>query len=495
MSFSRGIGTALGALAWALAAASSAGGAVVLEGRMLDGQASSRVVLEKFRNQNEDVEALKVPWADKDVTVLLVNTAQPRGAAGEEKRWSVRTGAGGEFRVDTGLEAVPEGSYFVAQSSEGKPRYSPFFKPGLPEARSISLYPLTESTEDIFIPSFSIVHDFADLMPGTGPEAMKPSQYKGVRVRVALQIWNRGGEMYVGRRDGSPHRSVWKVPLPEGARLVLNQGPDPGTPGFTLSEDGRWLVLDSPIPGLSDIKRFGNYEAHFVVPASQTLVFSYPIALPVEGTRFAVWCVHEEMSLRSPGFLDPDSKTYPDPLGGGGTAKFDVIGAKKNFSPGESATIVLGVDNVPLGQVSAHAAKWVGGFILLLAVAALAGLAVGRKGPAPDTLFAGVKGEEILDRIADLDARHARKAIREKDYVRYREALFALAAEELGDEVGAARAGGPGAAAGLPPAARDILRRIDELDRNGAGDPARIAERAHLLEALAKALPRERPRG
>jgi hypothetical protein len=176
--------------------------------------------------------------------------------------------------------------------------------------------------------------------------------------------------------------------------------------------------------------------------------------------------------------------------------KFDVIGAKKNFSPGEQAVVVLTVDNVPLGQVSMNAVKWVGGFILLLAVGALAGLALGRKGPSPEALFAGVKGEEVLDRIADLDARYARKAIGEKDYLRYREALVALAAEELGEEAGpVARAGEPGGAGRIPAAARDILRRIDELDRNGGSDPARIAERAHLLEALAKALPRERPRG
>ena len=490
MRFSRRAAAMALALAWVLAAGSSAGGAVVLEGRILDGESSSRIVLEKFRTQGEDLDALKVPWADKDVTILLVKTTGPRNT---DARWSVRTGPGGEFRVDTGLDAVPEGAYFVATSSEDTPRYSPFFRPGLPEARSVNLYPLTESTDDLFITSLSIVYDFADLAPGTGAAAQKPPQYQGIRVRVALQIWNRGGAMFVGRKDGSPQRSVWKIPLPEGARLVLNQGPDPGTPGFTQSEDGRWLILDSPIPGLSDFKRFGNYEAHFVAPASQAFVHSYPIALPVEGTRFAVWCVHDEMSARSPGFFDKDSKTYPDPLGGSSTAKFDVIGAKKNFAPGESATIVLEVDNVPLGQISTNAVKWVGGFILLLALVALAGLALGRKGPAPEALFAGAKGEEILDRIADLDARYARKAIREKDYIRYREALMALAAEELGEDIGPSPR--PGGVAGLPAAARDILRRIDELDRNGASDPVRIAERAHLLEALAKALPRERPRG
>jgi hypothetical protein len=42
---------------------------------------------------------------------------------------------------------------------------------------------------------------------------------------------------------------------------------------------------------------------------------------------------------------------------------------------------------------------------------------------------------------------------------------------------------------------REILARIDEIDQNGAADPSRIAERAHLLEALAKALPREAPKG
>jgi len=50
-------------------------------------------------------------------------------------------------------------------------------------------------------------------------------------------------------------------------------------------------------------------------------------------------------------------------------------------------------------------------------------------------------------------------------------------------------------AAHLPPGARKILQRIDEIEKSGGMDPALIAERAHLLEALAKALPREASRG
>lgn len=45
--------------------------------------------------------------------------------------------------------------------------------------------------------------------------------------------------------------------------------------------------------------------------------------------------------------------------------------------------------------------------------------------------------------------------------------------------------------AALPQAAREILRRLDEIDSRGPSGIETVAERAHLLEALAKAIPRE----
>ena len=115
-------------------------------------------------------------------------------------------------------------------------------------------------------------------------------------------------------------------------------------------------------------------------------------------------------------------------------------------------------------------------------------------------LFGDLSGEEVLDRIVDLDRRFEARKIREADYRRYREALVELAAEEI---VGAEPASGEErvspesdrttalTAAVLPKEARAILRRLDELEEKSASDPQVITERAHLLEALAKTLPRE----
>ena len=82
--------------------------------------------------------------------------------------------------------------------------------------------------------------------------------------------------------------------------------------------------------------------------------------------------------------------------------------------------------------------------------------------------------------------------VKEKEYRHYREALVNLAAEEMSDDGGEKQAPATtGHVAVLSPEARDLVRRIDELDAKSRSDANAIAERAHLLEALAKALPRE----
>jgi hypothetical protein len=107
-------------------------------------------------------------------------------------------------------------------------------------------------------------------------------------------------------------------------------------------------------------------------------------------------------------------------------------------------------------------------------------------------LLEGLSGEEVLDRIAQLDARFAAGKIKERDYRKLREPLIELAAEEL-SQPSAAGPAGDGALA-INAAARDILRRLDDMDRAGVPDASQIAQRALLLEALAKSLPREHPR-
>ena len=124
----------------------------------------------------------------------------------------------------------------------------------------------------------------------------------------------------------------------------------------------------------------------------------------------------------------------------------------------------------------------------MVVLAVLLGLSLGPRGPSPDALLESLSGEQILDRIAELDARFERKEIGQEEYRRYREPLVELALEEIGEEGQKEAALRP---ALLPSSAREILRRIGEMEQNGTASPERISERAHLLEALAKELLRE----
>ena len=87
-----------------------------------------------------------------------------------------------------------------------------------------------------------------------------------------------------------------------------------------------------------------------------------------------------------------------------------------------------------------------------------------------------------------------RKKIKEADYRSERDALMKLVAEEFGG-VDAAPASSKATAvfsAGiLSVEVRDLLRQADELEEKAKSDTGAVAQRAHVLEALAKALPRE----
>jgi hypothetical protein len=475
--------------------------AVVLQARAFDGEATARAILENFQRESRpQIEGLRVPWT-KPLTVSLIETGERRGATeggSAGRSWTVTPAEGGAFTLDTGLDALAGTAYFVASAPGpgGRTLYSPFFRPGADLV--VNLYPITEDSARVS----GTLHVAYDLITeqGSGKDD-KDRKAEGIRIRAGLNLRNDGADMYVGRRAGSSWREVWRLPFPRDAKLVLNKGPDGEMPGWTVSGDGRWLILDSPVPGLSELNTAGfTWQAEFVVPPRQNLFQEYPVSLPLEPNRFVLWWEAEVIEVAGPDFAPPAPRTYPDPFTSDDRRKYEATGGKGPFPAGRTAGVVVTVDNVPLNQVSRQAVKWVGGFILAVVLSILLGLACGRKRPAPDVLFAGLSGEEVLDRIADLDRRFDRREIREDDYRRHREVLVELAAEELGTgEEGVAARPKAGDTTvlgrGLAPHVQDILRRIDEIERNGAVDPARIAERAHLLEALAKALPREAPRG
>jgi hypothetical protein len=162
--------------------------------------------------------------------------------------------------------------------------------------------------------------------------------------------------------------------------------------------------------------------------------------------------------------------------------QFEIIFSNEGIQGGETLRLALTVDNAAVGQVSERAVKLVGGFLLLLLLAAIVGIVFGPRSRPGDVAAEEEGIEEILDRIADLDRRLKGGRMKEAEHRKLRGPLVELALGKLPREAPAAAAPG-----GLPAAVTQILARIDALDPQ---DPAAIAERAHLLEALARTLPR-----
>ncbi|HVR75303.1 MAG TPA: hypothetical protein VMT52_13280 [Planctomycetota bacterium] len=464
------VGAALGLL---LVLAAPARGATI-RGRAIDGEESSRGIVEALRAGHRFDPALKLPFAEKQITIDLISL--DGGSGTPSKSWSAVTDASGAFVVETGNDIIPPGSPLVARAAAGDSQlFSAYFFPGEAPAE-VHLFPTTESMASLT----------ADLTVAYDVDRSEGTEH-AIRVRVRLHVLNRGNDMYVGRKGASGSwREIWRIPLPPEAKITLSSGPFPGVPGWSLSADGAWAILDTPIPGVSDFEHQGPWDIHYLLPARQRLVQTYPVALPMEPQRVSFWCVPKDMALESAKLKDTSTKEE-DPLTGE-KRSFENIFSSATLTPGEKLSVLLTVDNVAVGQmVSRKGLFWVGGFVLVVVISILLGLSLGSRGKPLDQILEELSGEEVLDRIADLDRRHARGEIPEREYRSLRAPLVDLAAEELSVPAGAVGPSSPG----LPPGAREILRRIDEIDQDKAAGPALAMERAHLLEALARALPRE----
>jgi len=423
----------------------------------------------------------KIPLQQKDLTIVLLESGSksllPPGIKGT---WNVTTDAKGAFEVaidPTDLPQGPEPPLFVARSGTGDRSLYSAYLLATDAPQDVHLYPLTESDSTIRAEQ-RIVYDIHEA-----------DDVRSLRVRVRLSLRNIGGAMYVGKKAQSSHREVWRIPLPADAKILLNTSPYPGLPGWILSADARWLIVDTPIPGFPDLERQWDkhWEVEYLLPPRQRLVQVYPLPVRFEKEMFTVWCIHEDMSISSPALPSVDPSANRDPLTGASGA-FDVAFSKEGINAGGGIPLNLTIDNAAIGQaISLRALWWVGGFVLVVLIALTLGLALGPKGPPPQALFESLGGEEVLDLIADLDGRFARGEIRERDYNRYREPLVELAAEE-GADFQPGGAVGAGKAPALSSGVKKILARIAEIEEQGLDDPARIAERAHLLEALAREL-------
>jgi hypothetical protein len=466
---------------WAAAAPRVEAG-MAITGTLYDGEASARPILDAIRQGQQFSPALKVPLAGQELTIELVDTADGGLGPGKAGRsWKTSTDGSGAFSVDTGLDRWPEKPLLVARvEREGRKLFSPYLK-AAPGAQDVHVYPLTEGSGNISA-EVKLAYDIP-----------KSGETKSLRIRVGVRLMNRGGEMYVGRKSGSPWREIWRVPMPEGATIVSQSGPFPGVDGWRPAADGKALIFDTPVPGVCDFETLREFwVVELLVPPRQVFIQSCPVPLPVAAQSFTAWCDQGDMSLSSPQLTNKDSRVLPDPFSGEERNQ-EVVFSSEPLKMGIPVAVVLNIDNVAIGQpISLNAFKWVGGFVLACVLSLLLGLALGPKGTTAEALLESLSGEELLDRVADLDARFARGEIAERDYKRLREPLVSLAAEEVfGSQPAPA---GNGATAAIPQGAREILRRIDEIEKSRKMDAALAAERAHLLEALARALPREASR-
>jgi len=493
---------ACGGAAWTAPLDAQPGG-VEIRGRCLDGPASSSAI--NARALSDPSASWQVPLARRRVDV--------RALGGVDRSWEVETDDDGRFRLDTGLARIPDGTPFVASTEgDGASRlWSPSFDPRAP-ALAVFLYPLAADPGSVQTVT-TLVHSV---------ERDEDARY--LRVQCRVEFWNWGRELYVGdERSGA--REISRLPLPPGAEITVNRGWAPGSRG-RLSEDGKFLIWDDPIPGLADLvvgrqsdRARTTWDVEYRVAPSAVFSLEYPLALApaerrpgIELGGFRVYTVRDDMTIEGEersGKIAAGAKgmriesihlerAFPvesNPIDGK-PQKLDLYvprdgkATEGRIDRGGLVLVPIEIADSARGVVSRDALFWHGGTVLVAVLAILAGLVLSRKGPPPEAVLDGLSSEEVLDRIAELDARFERGEIRDADYRRYRESLVAIAAEELAG-AGGASSGDTPARPALADATRELLRQLGEIESRGATSSADIQQRAHLLEALYKALRKE----
>ena len=465
----------------ALVGVSHADAAGMFRGRAVD----ARATIEQNRDKLPIVpETDKIGLSGKTVTLELLE------AGSQPRQWTAQTDAEGRFEIDLGLPSIPRGRFVASAKADGATLFSPFYLYSQ-EEQTLHLYPPTENPQDVYAPPRG---PCLKVSYNVKPSVDAPL----LHVQVDVRLLNLGDTLYVGRERGGGVREICRIPFPEDAHILDTHTPDPTSPGWQRSSDGRWLILDTPIPGILDLERQGarenrGWEVTYTLPGRQTLAQAYPLPIEMETQKFAASCLHQDMALTSVSLVNgPEPITIEDPLTKERKA-FDFVFSNRPLPVEETVVLALTVDNLVLKQVSEGAVRWVGGFVLVVILAVLCGLALGRRAPSAELLFGRLSGDEILDRVTALDRRFEGGGMKEAEYRRTRESLMELAAAE-----GLGQTGEPGEAAAATAAplsgeTRELLERIQGIDRAGTTDPASISERSHLLEALYKALVRDAP--
>ncbi len=492
--------TAVATAAAALAGVtlSSALGAVELRGRLVDGTAMLRQP-DTFSRGIDDSgftpSATRVPMGAVDFRLTLVDDGR------SQRSWRGRTDDDGRFAIElTGLDPALIPAEFVASVEQTSGPWASHHSLATEMAAGgeteLRLYNASEDASFLRSGQFGVFCSLTAAGDGSTQQLLL--------VQVVFVISNVSGDLYVGRplNPDAPAstRACIRIPLPgvpgKGLDVVANEASRGGQP-FTITPDG-WAILDSPLPPYPEAPGGARYTLEYTTRAHQEMVLPFPIDVPID--RMAVFGVSKDIALTSvpprpdrPGLQSAGTERFPDPKTRE-PVEWDILQGQ-DLRPGGAVPVALTIDSQRLGEVNQRSLRVVGGFVVGAIIAMLAGLLLGRRGPRVEALLSEASGEEIIERIAQLDAQFKKGLVSQAQYDSTRERLLWLARHEV-PELAEARGSGSDSSStdshgALSQEAIDIVERIEELGDASRGDPKKIQVRVLLLEELARVISRQ----
>ena len=459
--------------------------AQTFKGRLLNGSEMYREALKAsqasgFKDLDEKLKTLApVPLGDVKFSLYLLLGKQhtPLGTG--------ETNAEGAFDLNlTAPGGIPAGGQVVAEVKRmGRSWFSLPVSPDGSGSTDIKLYKASAYNDSdkakVLTSAVEVVLTLADDTVSGG---------KLLRCRFMMNASTISGDLFVGRRfsaKAGTRRALYRVPIPADAKdlkasatmLHDNRQVD----GWTFTDDG-WAIVDNPLPPFVEAPEGVLYRLEYSVPARQNSAIVFPIdfqqrAIQIRG-------IHGDMEMLTPTLSGETTQKQPDP--DDGVTKNWQIHYDGNVKPG-MVSIGLSIDSMALGQMNEHTLKVVGGFVLVALIAVFLGLVLARSGPKVETLLSEATGEEIIERIAQLDAQFEQGRVTKAEYESSRERLLSLARYEV-PELAASDASPAAGGSSLPAGVQDVLTRLQEIESEGGQDPRKIQERVLLLEELARSL-------
>lgn len=248
------------AAAWLVS--SPALSAVVIEGSLYNGPASTA----KLRTEGFGSPAWKMPVASHAIEIRSLKHEAV-------KSWKASTGPQGFFRIETDLPNAADGAPFVAMVNiEGRLFYSGSF--GVEPGKKLEIFAYPAGDDP------SRVRTITKLVHTMEKEGDLPY----LKVQCSVEFWNGGDALFVGSKNKGGGPEVYRLPVPAGAVIIRNKGVAPGTK-WKKTADGKFLVIDEPIPGLADLVAARQQPGtkgwliEYRVPASAAFIMTYPLAL------------------------------------------------------------------------------------------------------------------------------------------------------------------------------------------------------------------------